>query len=79
MVRSLLELFEVGGTDAFVTDTGALRKLLKASVLKSIVVEFDGGDGATLVGEDKPSKSDDPELLSIIGARFEVFGLPALA
>lgn len=71
-VRSLLELFEVGGV-ALVA--GALRKLLKASVLKSIAVEFVGGDGAVLVGDDRPSKSDDPELLST-GTRFDVFGLP---
>lgn len=75
MVRSLLELFEDDGGGAGLV-TGALRKLLKASVLKSIAVEFDGGDGATLlVGEDKPSKSEDPELLST-GTRFDVFGLP---
>lgn len=74
----MLELFEVGGTDALVV--GALRKLLKASVLKSMVVELDGGDGTLLVGEDKPSKSDDAELLSTDGgARIEVFGLPELA
>lgn len=71
-----MELVVEGGTDALVT--GALRKLLKASVLRSIVVEFDGGDGALPVGEHKPSKSNDAELLST-GARFEVFGLPELA
>lgn len=72
-----MELFEAGGADTLVV--GALRKLLKASVLKSIVVEFDGGDGALLVGEDKPRRSDDPELLSTTGARFDVLGLPELA
>lgn len=80
VVRSLLELFEDGWTGALVVAVvGALRKLLKASVLKSIVVGFDGGNGTLLVGDDRPSKSNDPELLSIIGARFDVFGLPELA
>lgn len=77
-----MELFKLvadAGTGAVAALVGgALRKLLNASVLKSIAVEFDGGVGTVPVGEDKPSKSDDAELLSI-GARFEVFGLPELA
>lgn len=77
-MRSLLELFEAGGSDDAFVVGGALRKLLKASVLKSMAVELDGGDGALLVGDDRPSKSDDAELLSTGGARIEVFGLPEL-
>lgn len=71
-VSSLLELFVDGTTG--VLAGGALKKLLKASLPISIVVEFDGSVGPLLVGDDKPSKSDDPELLST-DTRVEDFGL----